>query len=328
MVVGKTSSSISKSEIFSKVSETQVLTSVFPNINTLPCLICSPLRGDRNPSFSIYVNSSGHVRYKDFADSNENGGLLDLLCKYWGCTFNQALDKINDLFIEDSNVEIKPKNIKTLSFKENTAKSKIQVVVRPWRDYDYSYWESYGISRKWLHYADIHPISHKIVTVEGKRHIFPADRYAYCWVNKKDGNLSIKIYQPYNTKGFKWCSKANKSVIDLWTKIPEYGEKVIIASSMKDALCLSCNLHIPAISLQGEGYSMSDTAIKELKRRYKRIFISFDTDAPGKKDAAKLAESTGFINITPNLIDCKDYSDAYKAYGKEWFIKTIKPLFE
>ena len=48
MVVGKTYSSISKTEIFSKFSEVQVLTTVFPNITELPCLISSPLREDNN----------------------------------------------------------------------------------------------------------------------------------------------------------------------------------------------------------------------------------------------------------------------------------------
>lgn len=117
------------------------------------------------------------------------------------------------------------------------------------------------------------------------------------------------------------------SVIGLWTKIPEYGDRVVICSSIKDALVISCQLHIPTLCLQGEGYSMSDTAINELKRRYKKIFISFDTDEAGRKDGEKLAKRTGFTNIVPNLGTEKDFSDAFKKYGKEWFINNLENLF-
>ncbi len=333
MVVGKTSSStISKTEIFSKFSEAQVISTVLPEVTEIPCLICSPLRVDKHPSFRIYLSEHNHIRYIDYA-SGDKGTLLDLLCQYWNCSFNQALDKICQLMIRNDNVTIKPKQIKTFTRKESDSMSKIEVKVRPWREYDYQYWASYGITKPWLKYAEIYPISYKIITKRdsqtGKtnKYIFPADKYAYCYVNRKEGKLSLKIYMPFNTKGFKWCSKADKSVIDLWDKIPEYGDRVIICSSMKDALCISCNLHIPTLALQGEGYTMSQTAINELKRRYKKVFISFDVDAPGIEDANKLAEATGFINVIPSLGECKDYSDAFKAYGKEWFIDNMKNLF-
>lgn len=333
MVVGKTSSSISLTEIFSMFTETQVLCAVFPEIKEIPCIMNSPLREDKHPSFSIYMSNSNHIMYKDFGESNTSGGLIDLLCAYWKCTFNQALDKISKLMIKGDNVIIKPKQIKTITRKEANQLSKIEVKVRPWHDYDYAYWESYGITRKWLKYAEIYPISYKIITkkdsVAGKekRYVFPTDKYAYCFAERKNGKLQLKIYQPYNTKGFKWCSKMDSSVIGLWTKVPEYGEKVVIASSLKDALVISCQLGIPSICLQGEGYDISDTAIKELKRRYKKIFISFDTDEAGIKDAEKLTKRTGFVNIVPDLGTEKDFSDYYKSLEDKNQFKQLKQLF-
>lgn len=332
MVVGKTSSSISKTEIFNKYSEAQILSAVFPEINTLPCLICSPLRADRHPSFSLYLSNSNHVYFKDHA-TGERGSLLDLLCRYWGCTFTHALDKICELPLLKNEVIIKPKHIRMLTRKEYDELTKIQVTVRPWRDYDYEYWESYGITKQWLKYAEVWPISHKIVTkkesLQGKSRklIFPADKYAYCFVERKDNNLQLKIYQPYNKKGFKWCSKMDHSVIGLWTKIPEYGDRVVICSSLKDALCISCQLKIPAICLQGEGYGISDTAVNELKRRYKKIFISFDTDKPGISYGEALSASTGFKNIIPDLGSAKDYSDYYLSLEDKSKFQELEKLF-
>lgn len=332
MIVGKTSSSISRNEIFSKFSESQILSSVFPEITSLPCLMCSPLRQDKHPSFSIYMSNGGHIYYKDHA-TGERGGLLDLLCNYWNCTFNQVLDKLCTILIGNGEITIKPKQIKTLTRKEADQLTKVQVVIRPWRDYDYEYWASYGVEKQWLKYAEIYPISHKIITKKnpetGKsvKHIFSSDKYAYCFVERKENNLQIKIYQPFNKKGFKWCSKMDGSVIGLWTKIPEYGDRVVICSSMKDALCLSCQCHIPTLCLQGEGYNISETACKELKRRYKKVFICFDTDAPGRKDAEKLSRETGFTNIVPDLGSEKDLSDYFKSLKNKEDFKQLEKLF-
>jgi hypothetical protein len=225
------------------------------------------------------------------------------------------------------------KQIKTLTRKESSELTKIQVKVRPWKDYDLEYWDSYGISKEWLKYAEVYPISHKIITKKDKetgktkRYIFPADKLAYCYVERKENNLQIKIYQPLNTKGFKWCSCMDASVISLWAKVPKYGDRIIICSSLKDALCISANLHIPAIAPQGEGYNISETACKELKRRYKKVFISFDVDTAGKKDAKSLSKKTGFPYIVPDLKGQKDYSDFYKSLESKEDFKQLETLF-
>lgn len=352
MAIGKTSASLSISELFDKYSEISILTTIFPEIKVVPCIISSPFREDRNPSFSIYLDDNNHVRFKDFGELDCKGSLLDLLCKKWNCSFRKAFDKILEVMQghASSDIPTKVRQIKVVSKKESSEK-KIQVSIRPWAAYDYEYWASYGIEKQWLKHAEIHPISYKIITKRDEnnklqKYIFPADKYAYVFVNRKEGNLSLKIYQPMNTKGYKWCSKADKSVIDLWTKIPERGDKVIIASSMKDALCISCNLHIPALSLQGEGFDMSDSAIKSLKERYDKVYISFDGDTPGKQDAKRLSKRTGFPIIHCPILEtpkeereevkkltkvglqkkdkAKDWSDIFFYFGKERFIEEFK----
>ena len=336
MIVGKTSSSISIPELFEKYSEVSILTAVFPEITSIPCKICSPFRADSNPSFSIFLDDAGHIRYKDFGESETKGSLLDLLCKKWNCSFYQVFDKILETMQKqekDTDVTIKPKQVKLMTRKESSELTKIQVAVRPWRQYDLDYWQSYGITKPWLTHAGVYPISHKIITKKDKetgktsKFIFPTDELAYCFTEYKDGNLSLKIYQPYNTRGFKWCSKMDSSVISLWTKVPEYGDRIVICSSLKDALCLSANIHIPAIAPQGEAYNMSQSAIKELKRRYKKVFICFDTDEPGLKDAKNLSEKTGFSFIVPDLGTCKDISDFYKSLTNKEDFKQLEKYF-
>ena len=332
MVVGKTHKSVSKEDILEKYSESDILSYLFPTITQLPCLINSPLRPDKHPSFSIFVNSKGHIRYKDHA-TGDTGDIINLCQSYWNCNYKGVLNKLSQLQ-SSRDITIKSVTIDNHKSKLPHYLTTIQVKTRPWRDYDYEYWASYGVTKEWLKYADIYPISHKIITKKlspedkGKTYVFSADKYAYCFVEHKEGRTQLKVYQPYNKKGFKWSSNMSDNVLSLWTKIPKTGDKLIICSSLKDALCVSCNLHIPTICPQGEGYSFSDTAINQLKARYKNIYIAYDTDEAGIKDAKRLSEETEFPYITPNLGECKDFSDSFKKYGKDWFIKNIKPYFE
>jgi hypothetical protein len=200
--------------------------------------------------------------------------------------------------------------------------------VREWQAYDIAYWESYGISLEWLKYAEVYPISHKIIVKNNERYVFGADKYAYAYVEHKDGIVTLKIYQPFNKAGVKWSSKHDKSVISLWSKVPLEGDKICICSSLKDALCLWSNTGIPALAIQGEGYPISESAVNELRRRYKEIYILLDNDTAGLKDGVSLASSTGFINlILPQFEGGKDVSDLYKVKGRDTFLKTILPLF-
>ena len=88
------------------------------------------------------------------------------------------------------------------------------------------------------------------------------------------------------------------------------------------------NLYIPCICLQGEGYPMSDTAVKELKRRFTDVYLCMDNDYTGKIDSVKLAEKTGFINVViPPFEGGKDISDFFKVFGKDKFKSFFKELF-
>ena len=68
---------------------------------------------------------------------------------------------------------------------------------------------------KWLKYADVYPISHKIVIKDNKSYAFGADKYAYAYVEFKEGRTTLKIYQPFNKNGFKWSNRHDRSVISL-----------------------------------------------------------------------------------------------------------------
>lgn len=323
----RNSESESVAEVMKRVSHADLL-SHYLGINSLPVLINSPLRSDKNPSFFIYSPDGEKVLYKDYA-TGDKGDIYSLLAKKDNITFADLIRRISSekAFIHTASKAVDTKASKGKRFANRTPVD-IKVKVREWRDYDIAYWESYGISLKWLKYAEVYPISHKIVYKGSERYVIHAAKLAYVFVERKEGTVSLKIYQPMSTN-FKWHTNNDGSVVGLWTKVPQSGDKLVICSSLKDAICLWANTGIPAIYVQSETTRLSSTAQEVLKKRFKHIFICFDNDAPGLLDGEELALKTGFKNVVlPYFPEGKDISDLYKAKGKEEFIKTIKPLFD
>ena len=331
MAFGTGEHSITLEDVLARTTEFDILYHYF-NVSELPTIIHSPLRQDNRPSFGLYTLDGKRVHYTDLA-TKDRGGLFDLLMKYWGESYKDMLNHLWKDLPNFSNANVQFNSMKSeRTYQYQSLKSRnidLQCKIREWRDYDIEYWASYGISLEWLKYADIYPISHKIVIRDGQRYVFGADKYAYAYVERKEGKVTLKIYQPYNKGGYKWSNRHDRSVISLWTKVPEYGDRICICSSMKDALCLWANTGIPALAIQGESYGMSNTAISELKRRYKEVFIALDGDKAGVEDSIKLQKETAFKIIDCPLIDkAKDWSDIYYFYGKEVLLKEFKKALE
>lgn len=325
---GKTS--ITLEDILSRVSESQIL-AFYLGVYEVPTVINSPLRQDKRPSFGLNSSDGKRIYYKDLA-RNEKGGLFDLLSQLWGnIPFKKVLERINE-DIPKMTIEAIVKECTPIvtSYSQHCSNSDLKCKIRDWRDYDVEYWESYGITLPWLQYAEVYPISHKIIVKENKQYVLGADKYAYAYVEHKEGKITLKIYQPFNKSGFKWANKHDRSVISLWTKVPETGFIVCICSSLKDALCLWSNTNIPCLAIQGEGYNMSETAVKELNRRFKHVCIMLDNDEAGIYDAKKLAESTGFTNVVlPQFQGGKDISDYFHTVrDKNQFKEQMLNIFK
>lgn len=325
-MIGASRPTISRGEIIDKVSEADII-GYYLGITSIPALINSPFRQDNNPSFALYSPNGRDVNYKDYA-TDEGGGCMTLLMKLWKCTRSKVYSRIQKdllLFNKVSCTQSTLQNVKRVKVNE---KCELQCTIRNWMKHDIEYWESFGIPLTWLKYAEVYPISHKIIIKDGKKMVFGADKYAYAFVERKEGKVTLKLYQPFNKSGYKWQNSHDKSVLGLWTKIPKTGDKVVICSSVKDALCLASNMHLPSVCLQGEGYPVSDTAIKELKRRFKEVYICLDNDKTGIKDAKKLSEELDAINVViPPFEGGKDISDFYKLRGKEAFINLFTRIF-
>ena len=164
------------------------------NIKSIPSLIRSPLRLDNKPSFALYCPKGTEVNYKDFS-TGESGTIWTLLTKLWNCSMADAVARVhNDLGNKSYGTKI---GISDYTKRHCIINSHIdlQCKVREWRDYDIKYWESYGISLKWLKYANVYPISHKIIIKDNISYAFGADKYAYAYVEFKEGKVTLKKFE-------------------------------------------------------------------------------------------------------------------------------------
>lgn len=321
-------SSFTLDDVLRVASEAQIV-SYYLGILKVPCIINSPLRQDRHPSFGLYSPNGTEINYIDFS-TRDSGTIFTLLKNMWNLDYPEVFKRICQDFSKFNSKATVIKSSKCdITSQGSSSNIDMKCKVREWKDYDLEYWASYGITLPWLKYANVYPISHKIIIKDGKEFVFGADKYAYAYVEFKEGKTTLKIYQPFNKRGFKWANKHDRSVISLWTKVPKTGDKIVVCSSLKDALCLWANTSIPAIAIQGEGYGISNTAINELKRRYKEVYILLDNDEAGLRDGEKLSASTGFINLVlPNINGAKDVSDLYKSLeNKKRFKDIILNLF-
>ena len=333
MAIGKSNPSVTLDDILSKTTEADIL-AYYLGVTEIPCITHSPLRIDNNVSFGLYSRDGHRIFYIDFA-TKERGSTFDILSQLWRYNYVETLAKIAS--------DIPKFTTKISTVKQNASKAprvsklnstELQCKVRDWASYDIEYWKSYGITLEWLKYAEVYPISHKIVIKNGEKYVFGADKYAYAYVEHKDNKTFIKIYQPLNKKGYKWTSNIDRSVWSLWTKIPREADNLIISSSMKDCLNISCNLHIPAICLQGEGYIPKPHVMQDLKNRYKRIIVFYDNDYtnpnnPGRKDSIALASEYNLVRVEiPAEYEAKDPSDLFKKYGKEKYLEIMNDILK
>ena len=318
MPVGKIHSSLTPQELYEAIPE-ETLWSQYFGITEIPCKINAPYRKDNNPSLSIYYNKNNKIVFKDFGTGN-SGDILTLLSLVWGVSLRTVIDRVTKAKYQSGSC-VKHTNKKKI--KKNPLLSDIQVKVREWRDYDLEYWETYGISLPWLKFARVYPISKIFFTNSlGETRSYPAEKYAYCYVENKDGKTTLKIYQPFSTTN-KWMSKHDASVWDLWTQIPKEGKKLIITSSRKDAICLWENTGIPAVALQGEGYIPKKHIVDQLKHRFQNIYVLYDNDFQaeknyGREDGKKICAMFDLKQIEiPTEYQAKDPSDLVKKYSRE-----------
>lgn len=117
-------------------------------------------------------------------------------------------------------------------------------------------------------------------------------------------------------------------IIQGYNQLPNKGELLIITASLKDALCLTA-IGINAIAPQSENTTLSSSVIEELKTRFNKVFIMFDTDNAGIKNALKFSKLYNIPYLMlPNDNVGKDVADYKEKLTLQEFTFLINKTIE
>ena len=277
-----------------------------------------PYRKDKNPSFAIFKARTGHLLFKDFA-TGDCGGVIQFITKMTGLSnYNDILTKICEDLKITNNTKLKVHKEQQFSYEAN-----IGIVRQPFTEYDIKYWSQFAIPKKTLQLYNVFSI--KYYLCNGIVKLIYKDNcpmYAY------KVNDRFKIYRPYAIdKRSKWRNNLTEDDIQGYAQLPETDNILIITKSMKDVMVLH-EMGISAIASSSESTFITEKALKALKKRFKRIIILYDRDAPGVHNSRTISLKTGLeAMFVHKKCLAKDISDAVKQWGKtkikNWLIKTI-----
>ena len=317
---------ISKSEILKYFNEIEIFQYYIDDEVALGKVILSPLRTEKKPSFGFFIGEGNEVCFNDFKLGK--GDFIQFLRLRDGLTYFEALSKIaNDFNLQDNYIcKIYPK--------ESSEKAKVRIIkedimskytrfnlgkkAREWQSHDVLFWRQYGIGKETLEFFNVQPISFIFIG----NNCFPADKYAYCFIETKDGIETYKIYQPFS-ENYKWINNHDESVWQGWSQLPESGRDLIITKSLKDVMCLYEVAKLPAISMQCENMLPKKHVFKQLESRFQNIELLYDNDFDkdpnwGRIFADKFAKEFGLVDsFIPDKYETKDFSDLVKNFGKD-----------
>ena len=294
----------------------------------------SPFREDNNPSFVIYEKGF----FVDFA-TGEKGNAITFLMKLNKINFNQALI----LLVYDFNLSSRFNCFNSVAIPSKKAAyrnpkssicleggSEIKVTTRAFNEKDYQYWSRYNLDQQDLAAANIAPISHFFINSK----MFIADALSYAFAEKKDGTITIKVYQPLSPY-LKWISNNNGSVWELWEQLPATGKDIVITSSRKDALCVIKNLNIPSTAFQSETVIPKQSVMEEIMARFENVYLMMDNDFNGKENWGQLAAQKLLLRfptvkniVIPETSECKDFSGLVARYGSRNSGDALKRLIK
>jgi len=333
---------LTKSNLLDVISTYQIFQAYCSNFKKISQPFKSEFRDEKSPSCMI-EHIGGDLLYTDFGEGSYRA--IEYVMRKFNLDFRDAIRKINLDFglqlIDNSDRDFRyvrtiiSKINPTPHFKEKST-TVIDVSYAPYKDYDLEYWQQYGWTEEMLQMASIRPIDYFWLTMEHKGLIkmpyaVPHElAYSYDYY-RHNGIYRRKLYFPERDGKHKWISNVDNTVIQNWDLLPKGGgDTLYIASSKKDAgVHWRLNGHYcNAIAPNNEGAFIKESIlISKLKPRWNNIYIYFDNDEPGVRNALKWAEKYQLKAIyNPFRCPYKDQSDYVRAHGLREFNYQLNKL--
>ncbi|MEK6860337.1 MAG: toprim domain-containing protein [Nanoarchaeota archaeon] len=303
--------------------------------------ISSPLRKDKNPSFSLYISKkSGKLCFIDFG-TGEYGDCFTFVSKLFNIGFYESLKVINDgfllnlqntVFVKDTVGRNKSKEYQTFINNTLNKETSFYTILQPFKSNDLNYWSKYNVNFDILSKFNVH--SCKNVVLNNRKIIYTYNKHNPGFVYFL--GKRFKVYIPFG-KGIKWLSSKGGESIQGLKQLPDEGDLVIITKSMKDVMVLY-SLGYHSIAPFSETQHLEEELISDLKKRFNKVVIFYDADKAGYSGSEKAVKrfkiKRMFIQDSYCILNAKtksepkDISDYIYKEGKEKSKELIEKMLE
>lgn len=299
----------------------------------------NPFRNDKNAR-CVFKYRNGLLVFLDNAGIDQSFNCFELVQKQFGVSFQESLIIVANrfsidvgAFVDYSKQEYKPffkETIVAEKYNKETylkKRKEIKVEARNWNRTDSKYWkQQYGITLQTLKKFNVYPV-YKYYLSNGYNNfqqVFSYDSnqevtYSYV-MTCSDGIQGIKIYTPYSLDNKKWLSNTSPKHIQGYEQLPETGDVLIIASSLKEVMSLY-EIGYNAIAFQSESAIPDEDVMAELKERFNRLYFLYDLDEIGLTCSKKYSELFDVnmlvlkdINTDDTMKKIKDVSDFIASF--------------
>jgi hypothetical protein len=313
--------------ILSKVAESEIYEAYLGKFKVGNVISC-PWREDKHPSFCVYYSKiTDKLLYKDFA-TGESGDIIAFVKRMAHLSnYDSVLNEIADkLGLTNKSKPSTQRVLETHALKQGksvhqTEETRIGVVRQSYTKVDAEFWKRYEITSKTLKKFGVDSISYCLVNDRVRFKYYDAQpMYSY------NVNGRFKIYRPYADKRAKWINNLTSDDIQGYAQLRKKWDVCIITKSMKDVMVLH-EMTVDAVSVSSETSFLKDDLVAELKQRFKKLYILFDTDECGMANSLKFSKQYGIDRIIlPEEFKSKDISDAVKVNSLDTVWKWLNSV--
>lgn len=277
--------------------------------------VCSPLRQESSPSFSIFYSNYNKWMFYDFRTA-ESGDCFVFVSKLLRLDYYNTLKRIysdfnlgnTDHFVIKKSDRIS--SIEIPLYNKINRDTKIGVKFKEFTTSELLWWKQFNINRDLLKLFNIFSCSHIFINDK----IITCKSPTYSFIEKME-DFSYKVYSPFETK-YKWITNHRSNCIQCFSQLPESADLLFISKSTKDCATLR-SIGYYAIAPQSESSFIKNKVLDSLKTRFKQIILWYDNDLAGQEMSNKFSKQSGLREISIPQGLPKDPSDFCKNFGEK-----------
>jgi hypothetical protein len=300
------------SDVVSHYGQEAIMEYYFGQPVVLHKYYCNPFRRDNNPGCAFHYTKTGKLIFKDFTLPSMD--CLDVASQRTGVSGVDLIMKIQEDFFKFKPLDASYPQMQIADRVKELNETAIQCKFEPMSEKDFTYWQSYGVSKKTLEKYNVQKVIRAMINGRDwylKNNI----DVCYQYVNEE----KVKLYRPFAAKLKKFRNNYNENILPGYEYLPEKGSSLFVTKAEKDMMTLD-SLGKNALAMRSEtSWDLPIDKVESLKKRFPRIYVWLDADRVGQEGTQKLKELYGFIPLYHDIQLGKDLSDIYKKHGENNF---------